>query len=136
MFENLCQTFLWNVMTVGGRTDERRHISPSNVALIALQILNERIEDRRITILKRMGLVSEKHKTKPNRAMGTTGTPLRLLTWNIRYDWMTTTWMRTPVTAQKVRLKTPLKADLRKPPGQNVEEILSPVLNSTLRRTG
>ena len=31
-----------------------------------------------------------------------TGRPLRLLTWNIRYDWMNTPWMRTPVTAQKV----------------------------------
>jgi len=41
-----------------------------------------------------MGLVSEKHKKRHKYPMGK---PLRLLTWNIRYD-----WMGTPISGQKV----------------------------------
>jgi hypothetical protein len=41
-----------------------------------------------------MGLISERHKKHPKHQMGK---PLRLLTWNIRYD-----WMATPISGQKV----------------------------------
>jgi hypothetical protein len=46
-----------------------------------------------------MGHISKKHgKKPPDRSMVK---PLRLLTWNIRYD-----WMNTPVLPQKVRIHT------------------------------
>jgi hypothetical protein len=78
--------------------------------------------------LPRMGVISEKHKKQSKDTMRT---PLRLLTWNIRYD-----WMGTPVTPQKVRLEKRYKTNVRNPRGQYVEQSLSAVLNYMRQHTG